>query len=49
MYNQNQLDAIDDVIQTNLIAAGLDMSMNYYVFAVPMAIGGILAWRTHVR
>jgi predicted regulator of Ras-like GTPase activity (Roadblock/LC7/MglB family) len=24
MYNQNQLDAIDDVIQTNLIAAGLD-------------------------
>ena len=32
-----------------LIAAGLDMSMNYYVFAVPMAIAGILAWRTHVR
>jgi len=24
MYNQNQLDAIDDVIETNLIAAGLD-------------------------
>jgi benzoate transport len=32
-----------------LIVAGLDMSMNYYVFAVPMAIAGILAWRTHVR
>lgn len=32
-----------------LIAAGLDMSANYIVFAVPMAIGGILAWRTHVR
>lgn len=32
-----------------LIAAGLDMSANYYVFAIPMAIGGILAWRTHVR
>ena len=32
-----------------LIAAGLDMSMNYYLFAIPMAIGGILAWRTHVR
>ncbi len=32
-----------------LIAAGLDMSMNYYVFAVPMAIAGMLAWRTHVR
>jgi benzoate transport len=32
-----------------LIAAGLDMSMNYYVFAIPMALGGILAWRTHVR
>ena len=31
------------------IAAGLDMSANYYVFAIPMAIGGILAWRTHVR
>jgi predicted regulator of Ras-like GTPase activity (Roadblock/LC7/MglB family) len=24
MYNQKQLDAIDDVIQTNLISAGLD-------------------------
>lgn len=32
-----------------LIAAGLDMSANYVVFAIPMAIGGILAWRTHVR
>ena len=32
-----------------LIAAGLDMSMNYYVFAVPMTIAGILAWRTHIR
>ena len=32
-----------------LIAAGLDMSMNYYRFAVPMAIGGLLDWRTHVR
>ncbi len=32
-----------------LIAAGLDMSANYFVFAIPMAIGGILAWRTHVQ
>jgi len=32
-----------------LIAAGLDMSANYYVFAVPMAIGGILAYRLHVK
>ena len=32
-----------------LIAAGLDMSANYYVFAVPMAIGGMLAYRLHVR
>lgn len=32
-----------------LIAAGLDMSANYYVFAIPMAIGGLLAWRTQVR
>lgn len=32
-----------------LIAAGLDMSMNYYLFALPMALGGILAWRTQVR
>jgi hypothetical protein len=32
-----------------LIAAGLEMSALYYVFAVPMAIGGILAWRTHVK
>ena len=32
-----------------LIAAGLDMSANYYVFAVPMAIGGLLAYRLHVK
>lgn len=32
-----------------LIAAGLDMSANYYIFAVPMAIGGILAWLTRVK
>jgi MFS transporter, AAHS family, vanillate permease len=32
-----------------LIAAGLDMSTNYFVFAVPMAIGGILAYRLHVK
>jgi len=32
-----------------LIAAGLDMSANYYLFAVPMAIGGLLAYRLHVR
>ena len=32
-----------------LIAAGLDMSANYYVFAVPMAIGGMLAYRLHVK
>ena len=32
-----------------LIASGLDMSANYYVFAVPMAIGGILAYRLHVK
>jgi AAHS family 4-hydroxybenzoate transporter-like MFS transporter len=32
-----------------LIAAGMDMSANYYVFAVPMAIGGLLAYRLHVR
>ena len=32
-----------------LIAAGFDMSMNYYLFAIPMAFGGILAWRTRVQ
>jgi MFS family permease len=32
-----------------LIASGLNMSANYYVFAVPMAIGGILAYRLHVK
>jgi MFS family permease len=31
-----------------LIAAGLDMSASYVLFAVPMAIGGILAYRLHV-
>ena len=32
-----------------LITAGLGMSALYFVFAVPMAIGGLLAWLTHVR
>jgi AAHS family 4-hydroxybenzoate transporter-like MFS transporter len=32
-----------------LIAAGLDMSANYLVFAVPMALGGIIAYRLHIR
>lgn len=40
---------VGPAVAGQLIAAGLDMSALYYVFAVPMAIGGILAWRTHVR
>jgi benzoate transport len=32
-----------------LIAAGLDMSANYFIFAVPMAIGGFIAYRLHIR
>jgi AAHS family 4-hydroxybenzoate transporter-like MFS transporter len=32
-----------------LIAAGLDMSANYFIFAVPMAVGGIIAYRLHIR
>ena len=32
-----------------LIAAGLDMSANYFIFAVPMAIGGVIAYRLHIR
>ncbi|MED5461402.1 MAG: MFS transporter [Pseudomonadota bacterium] len=31
-----------------LIAAGLDMSANYIIFAIPMAIGGIIAYRLHI-
>ena len=31
------------------IAAGLDMSANFYIFAVPMAIGGLIAYRLHIR
>jgi benzoate transport len=31
------------------IAAGLDMSANFYIFAVPMAIGGLVAYRLHIR
>ncbi len=30
------------------IAAGLDMSANYIIFAVPMAIGGYIAFRLHI-
>lgn len=32
-----------------LIAAGLDMSALYFIFAVPMAVGGMIAWRLHIR
>ena len=32
-----------------LIVAGLDMSANFIVFAVPMAIGGLFAYRLHIR
>jgi benzoate transport len=32
-----------------LIAAGLDMSANFYLFAVPMAIGGVIAYRLHIH
>ena len=31
-----------------MIAAGLDMSTLYVIFAVPMAIGGIIAWTLHI-
>jgi AAHS family 4-hydroxybenzoate transporter-like MFS transporter len=31
-----------------LIAAGLDMSANYFIFAVPMALGGFIAYRLHI-
>jgi MFS family permease len=32
-----------------LIAAGLSMSANYYVFAVPMALGGLISYWLKVR
>ncbi|HEY5622360.1 MAG TPA: 4-hydroxybenzoate transporter, partial [Gammaproteobacteria bacterium] len=32
-----------------LIAAGLSMSGNYFVFAVPMLIGGAIAYWLNVR
>ena len=32
-----------------LIAAGLDMSANYYIFAIPTGIGGIIAYRLHIK
>ena len=32
-----------------LIAAGLTMSANYYVFAVPMAVGGLISYWLRVR
>lgn len=30
------------------IAAGLDMSANYIIFAIPMAVGGYIAYRLHI-
>lgn len=32
-----------------LIAAGLDMSANYIIFAIPMAVGGFIAYRLHIH
>ena len=32
-----------------LIAAGLDMSANFFIFAIPMAIGGMIAYRLNIR
>jgi len=32
-----------------LIAAGLDMSAYFLIFAIPMAIGGIIAYRLNIR
>lgn len=32
-----------------LIAAGFDMSANFFFFAIPMAVGGMIAYRLHVR
>jgi len=32
-----------------MIAAGLDMSTNFYIFALPMALGGIIAYRLNIR
>jgi benzoate transport len=32
-----------------LIAAGLDMSTNFYIFAIPMAVGGLIAYRLNIR
>jgi len=32
-----------------LIAAGFDMSANFFFFAIPMAIGGLIAYRLHIH
>ena len=32
-----------------LIAAGFDMSANFFFFAVPMALGGIIAYRLNIE
>ncbi len=32
-----------------LITAGLGMAANFFIFAVPMAIGGLIAYKLHVR
>ena len=32
-----------------LIVAGFDMSANFYIFSVPVILGGIIAYRLHVR
>jgi AAHS family 4-hydroxybenzoate transporter-like MFS transporter len=32
-----------------LIAGGMDMSTNFYLFAIPIALGGLIAYRLNIR
>jgi len=32
-----------------LIASGLDMSANFYIFAIPLAASALIAYRLHLR
>ena len=42
-------EAMNAAFLYHAIAAGLDMSANYIIFAIPMAVGGIIAYRLHIR
>ena len=40
---------VGPIVAGYMIAGGMTMSGAYFVFAIPMALGGMIAWRLHIK